>query len=124
MTAEELIEQTKADYAAFSSGDIEGASANHAEDIEWIVPGNSAISGTYSGKDQVLELWGRLPEHFRGMELQHFFSDGERVVVLVHTQYDGGEADEVHVLTFRDDKLVKWQLAGDTGLMERLWGAK
>ena len=124
MTAEELIAQTKADYAAFTSGDIAAAAVNHADDIEWIIPGNSAISGTHKGKDAVLALWGRLPEHFRGMELEHFFSDGERVVVLVHTEYDSGGADEAHVLTFRDDKLVKWQLAGDTALMERAWGTK
>jgi hypothetical protein len=45
------------------------------------------------------------------------------VVVLVHTEFDAGGADEAHVLTFRDGKLVKFQLAGDTALMERIWGS-
>ena len=46
MAGEENLETAKRAYAAFSAGDAEGAMAAMADDIEWITPGNSAISGT------------------------------------------------------------------------------
>jgi len=46
MAGEQNLETAKRAYAAFSAGDAEGAMANIADDVEWITPGNSAISGT------------------------------------------------------------------------------
>jgi ketosteroid isomerase-like protein len=46
------------------------------------------------------------------------------VVVLTHITLGGEEADSVDVLTFRDGKVVKFQTAGDTALLERVFGSK
>ena len=48
--AEENIERCKKAYAAFAAGDVETAAADLADDVEWVVPGNSTLSGTYRGK--------------------------------------------------------------------------
>jgi len=124
MAGEENVERAKRAYAAFSAGDAAGAMADMADEIEWITPGNSAISGTVHGKQAVGALWAQLAGKGFTTAPQFWFSDEERVVVLTHTTIEGGEADSVDVLTFRDGKLVKFQSAGDTALTERVFGSK
>ena len=124
MAGEENLEKAQKAYAAFSDGNAEGAMENMADDIEWITPGNSEISGTLKGKEEVGEYWGKLAEKDFSTSPQYWFSDEERVVVLTRISVDGEEADEADVLTFRDGKVVKFQSAGDTALLERVFGSK
>ena len=124
MAGEENVESVKAAYAAFSAGDAAGAMENMADDIEWITPGNSAISGTVRGKQAVGELWAKFAEQDFTTAPKHFLSDDERVVVLTHITTKNGEADQADVLTFRDGKVVKFQSAGDTAMLERTYGTK
>ncbi len=124
MAGEQNVETAKQGYAAFSAGDVEAALENIADDIEWIVPGNSAVSGSYKGKQEVLGFWGKLAEKSFSVEPQYWFSDDQRVVALVHQTIGGEDADAADVLTYRDGKLVKFQSAGDTALMERIFGSK
>src|SRR5687767_12154344 len=124
MSGQENIEKTKAAYAAFSAGDVEAASAELDDDIEWITAGNSAISGTYRGKEDIVAFWMKLAEKGFSTRPQHFLGDDERVVVLTTITVDGESADQADVLTFRDGKVVKFQSAGDTAMQERIWGTK
>jgi ketosteroid isomerase-like protein len=124
VAGEQNLETAKEGYAAFSSGDVEGAMQNIADDIEWITPGNSAVSGTRRGKQEVGELWSQLAEKGFKTEPQYWFSDETRVVVLAHISVGGEEADSADVLTYRDGKLVKFQTAGDTAMLERVFGSK
>lgn len=124
MSAEENLANTKKAYAAFAAADVEGASANLADDIEWIVPGNSKISGTYRGKQEVLGFWMKLPDKGFTTNPEHFLADDERVVVLTNVSADGQSSDSVDVLTFRDGKVVKFQTAADTAMQEQIWGTK
>jgi ketosteroid isomerase-like protein len=122
MSREQNLEQAKQAYEAFINGDAEGAMANMSDEVEWIQPGNSAIGGTYRGKQEVGGLWGKFAEKGLKVTPQHWFADDERVVVLTHIELDGEGADEADVLTYRDGKLVKFQSAGDTALLERIYG--
>ena len=124
MSAQENIERTKAAYAAFAAADVDGASEALDGGIEWVVAGNSTISGTYNGKDEVIGFWMKLVEKGFTTEPQHFLGDDERVVVLTRITVDGESADQADVLTFRDGKVVKFQSAGDTAMQERIWGSK
>lgn len=124
MAGEENLERAKKAYAAFSAGDAAGAMADMSDDIEWIPPGNSAISGTVRGKQKVGELWGKFVEQGFETRPQYWFSDDERVVVLTQIRLAGEQADSADVLTFRDGKLVKFQTAGDTALIERVFGTR
>jgi ketosteroid isomerase-like protein len=121
MAGEQNLESAKKAYAAFSAGDAAGAMENIADDVEWITPGDSAISGTVHGKEEVGKLWGRLAEKGFSTSPQYWFSDDERVVVLTRTNVDGQETDQADVLTFRGGKVVKFQSAGDTALLERIF---
>jgi uncharacterized protein len=124
MAGEQNVETAKRAYAAFSAGDAQEAMANIADDVEWITPGNSAISGTVHGKQDVGALWAKLAEKGFSTSPEYWFSDEERVVVLTHIAAGGEEADSADVLTYRDGKLVKFQTAGDTALLERVFGSK
>jgi uncharacterized protein len=124
MSASENKAATQAAYAAFSAGDLEGAMKNMADDIEWIVPGNSTVSGTYRGKDEVANFFMTLAGKSFRTEPQHFIAEGDHVVVLTRITAEGESADQADVLTFRGDKVAKFQSAGDTALQERIWGRK
>jgi uncharacterized protein len=124
MAGEQNIETAKRGYAAFSAGDAAGAMEALSDDIEWITPGNSAISGTIRGKEAVGALWARFAEKSFTTTPQFWFSDEERVVVLTHITVEDGESDGADVLTFRDGKVVKFQSASDTALLERVYGSK
>jgi ketosteroid isomerase-like protein len=124
MAGEQNVETAKQGYAAFSAGDAAGAMENMADDIEWITPGNSAISGTVRGKQALGEHWAKLGEKGATVTPQYWFSDDERVVVLTQVTMGGEQFDSADVLTYRDGKLVKFQTAGDTALLERVFGSK
>jgi uncharacterized protein len=124
MTAQENIDMTKAAYAAFAAADIDGASGNLDDQIEWIVPGNSKVSGTYRGKDEVIGFWMKLAEKGFTTTPEHFLGDDDMVVVLTSISAEGQSADQADVLTFRDGKVVKFQSAGDTAMQEQIWGSK
>jgi ketosteroid isomerase-like protein len=124
MAGEQNVESAKRAYTAFSAGDAGGAMENMADDLEWITPGNSAISGTARGKQEVGALWAKFAEKGFTTSPQHWLSDDERVVVLTQVTLAGERADSADVLTFRDGKVVKFQTAGDTAMLERIFGSK
>jgi hypothetical protein len=124
MSAEENLEAAKRGYAAFAAGDAEGAMEDMSDDIEWITPGNSAISGSARGKQEVGGLWGKLAEKGLTTTPQYWFADADKVVALCQVTLGGETYDSADVLTYRDGQLVKFQSAGDTALAERLFGTK
>jgi uncharacterized protein len=125
MSASENKAATQAAYQAFGAGDLDGAMRDVADDIEWVVPGNSTIGGTYRGKDEVAGFFATLASRSFRTEPQHLIAEGDHVVVLTRTTSEGGEsADQADVLTFRDGKVTKFQSASDTALLEAVWGKK
>jgi len=124
MSTSENKAAAQAAYQAFSAGDLEGAMHDMADDIDWIEPGNSTISGTYRGKDEVAKLFMTLASKSFRTEPQHFIAEGDHVVVLTRISVDGQSADQADVLTFRGHELAKFQSAGDTALQERVWGSR
>ncbi len=123
-SAEEFIGSAKAGYAAFSWGDPAAAMANMADDVEWVVPGNSTVSGTYHGKEELGAFWMKLAEKSYTQVAELFLGDEERVMVLVHATVAGESSDRVDILTYRDGKLVKIQNVLDTLFEQRIFGTK
>ncbi len=80
MAGEENLERAKRGYEAFGRGDAEAAMTDIADDVEWITPGNSAISGVARGKQEVGALWATFAQHGFQTRPQHWFADDERVV--------------------------------------------
>jgi uncharacterized protein len=117
------VEVAREGYAAFARGDFDAALALLDEDVEWIVPGSSAVSGIFHGRAEVAGQWAKLAERDWRVEPEYWFGDEERVCVLCHVRFAGGETDTADLLTFRAGRVVKFQTATDTELLLRVWPA-
>lgn len=125
MGADANLANTKKGYAAFSAGDIATVMDLISDDIEWITPGNSAISGATHGKQELGAFFSRLAEKGFTTTPQYWFADEERIVVLTQLSIAGEHVDGVDVFTFNaEGKIFKHQSAGDTALLERIFGSK
>ncbi len=60
------------------------------DDCEWVLNGNSKISGTYRGKSGVMDLFGKLAEKSLTTAPDRFLADGD-VVVVIGQVAAGGE---------------------------------
>lgn len=121
---EQNIEVVKRGYEAFMAGDMEMLMSLLDDNIEWIQPGQSAVSGTYHGKGELGEYINKLAEKSTTVNPQRFLADGDTVVVLSETTSGGETSQDADVFTLRDGKLVRAQVYGDTAIMERVFGKK
>jgi len=124
MSTSQNVEIVKKGYAAFAAGDLETALSTLDDNIEWVVPGQSKLGGTYRGKAEVTEFLGKLAEKSFTTAPSRFLADDDVVVVLTQTTAGGESAPAADVYTFRDGKAVKAQNFGDTAMQERIWGTK
>ena len=60
--ASQNVEIAKKAYAAFAEGDLDTVLSTFDDNVEFVVPGNSTISGTYRGKAEVTNFFGKLAE--------------------------------------------------------------
>ena len=124
MSTSQNVETAKKGYAAFAAGDLETVLSVFDDDVEWVVPGNSTVSGTYRGKAEVTGLFAKLSEQSLTTTPSQFLADGDVVVVLTQVTAGGESAPQADVVTFRDGKIVKAQGFGDTAMAERVFGTK
>ncbi|MBN2873044.1 MAG: nuclear transport factor 2 family protein, partial [Halothiobacillaceae bacterium] len=118
------IELVKKGYEAFARGDMETLMNLFDHNIEWIQPGESAISGTYHGKAGIAEHLSRLAEKAPTVTPRRFLADGDTVMVLTETLVGGETGEDAEVYTIRDGTVVRVQVYADTALMERQYGRK
>jgi ketosteroid isomerase-like protein len=124
MSASQNVETTKKGYEAFAAGDVEAALSNFDDSIEWIMGGNSQISGTYRGKSEVLGMLAKLGEQSLTTTPSRFIADDNDVVVLTEVTVGGETSAEADVFSFRDGKIVQAQSYADTAVQERVFGTK
>lgn len=118
------IELVKKGYEAFSAGDVDAVMSLFDDNIEWIQPGESAISGTYHGKEELGEYLSRLAEKSVTVKLNRLLADGDTVVALTEVTVGDERGQDADVFTIRDGKTVRVQVHTDTALMERIYGRK
>jgi hypothetical protein len=121
---EQNVELIKKGYEAFAAGDIDSVMSLFDDDIEWVQPGDSAISGTYRGKHELGELISRLAEKSTRATPRRFLADGDTVVMLGETTADNETSEAAQVFTLRNGKVVRVQGYADTAMMERIFGKK
>ena len=124
MSTSQNVETCKKGYAAFAAGDVETVLSYYDDDVEWVVLGNSTVSGTYRGKAEVTELFAKVAEQSFTTTPSRFLADDDVVVVLTQVTAGGESAPQADVATFRDGKIVKAQGFGDTAMAERVFGTK
>ncbi|BBY41980.1 nuclear transport factor 2 family protein [Mycolicibacterium celeriflavum] len=124
MSEQENKQLIQRGYEAFAAGDIETVMAMFDDDIEWVQPGESAVSGTYHGKTEVMEYLGRLAEKSLSVRLDQLVAEGDTVVALTEISVEGQTGRDADVFTVRDGKTTSVRVHGDTMLMERVYGKK
>jgi ketosteroid isomerase-like protein len=124
MSEQDNVEVIKRGYEAFAAGDVEAVMNSFDDDVEWIQPGESAISGTYHGKSEGMEYLGRLAEKSVTVKLDRILADGDMVVALTHITMGDESGHDADVFTLRDGKTVRVEIRGDTAMMERVYGKK
>lgn len=121
---EQNIEVVKKGYEAFMAGDMETLMSLLDDNIEWIQPGQSVVSGTYHGKGELSEYLSKLAEKSTTVDPHRFLADGDTVVVLSETTSGGEKSEDADVFTLRDGKIAHAHVYVDTAIMERVFGKK
>ena len=79
-------EIVKAMFAAFGAGNMDELKKTLSDNTVWVYHGTDEIpyNGTYTGKDEVVKFIGNIITHvdIEGFQANHFFENGNRVVVL------------------------------------------
>jgi len=114
-------------YEAFGNGDLGPLLAALADDISWHDSTLGPLAGDYTGKDQVLGLFGQMTEVYRGtlrLEAVDVFANDARSVVL--TQEAGTVGGDqltwtgVHLWEFRDGRCTRFTAYADADY-QRFW---
>jgi ketosteroid isomerase-like protein len=122
MSAQENRERAEQGYRAFAAGDAAGAMENIDDSASWTVRGDSSLTGTYRGKQEIGELWGRLAEKGLRVEAHDFLADGDKVVVLATASLDGESSETADVLTYNGEgKLIAFDQIGDPAVANRVF---
>ena len=124
MSEQENKELIKKGYAAFAAGDVETVMSLFDDEIEWVQPGESAVSGPFHGKTEVMEYMGRLAEKSVTVKLIRLVAEGDTVVAITEVSAGGETGEDADVFTIRNGKTVRGEMHGDTALLERVFGKK
>lgn len=118
------VELIKRGYDAFAAGDVEQLMSMLDDNVEWVQPGESTISGTYHGKGELGGLLARMAEKSATVTPTRFVADGDTVIVIGDVSLDGETSQGVNVYTIRDGKTAQVRVYGDTAMLERHYGKK
>lgn len=120
MGAQENKQASEDAYRAFGNGDAEGAMRNIDDSVEWTVRGDNALTGTYRGKEQVGELWGKFLSKNFSTKPHDFIADGDKVVILTSVTLDGETDESADVSTYNaDGKVVAFDTLADASIINR-----
>lgn len=116
-------------FAAFARGDAEAAVALLADDVNWTLIGTTPISGTYEGKQAVVEdflgTFASLIDHDVPIEIEvlEVIGEGDKVVARTAGKMQGkhGEYNNLycHVFTVREGLIRENREFADTELIAR-----
>jgi ketosteroid isomerase-like protein len=94
VSEQENKELVKKGYDAFAAGDVQAVMDLFDDDVEWVQPGESAISGTFHGKTEVMEFLGRLAEKGPTVTVKRLIAEGDTVVAVTEVSVDGQSGED------------------------------
>ena len=124
MVSAENKELVRRGYEAFAAGDAETVMSLFADDIEWIEPGRSTVSGTHRGKGDVGMYLLQMAEKGVTVKLETLVAEGDIVVALTEVRVGDEVANGADVFTIRDGHAARVLAHPDTALIERVFGPK
>ena len=111
------------------NGDVDAFLNAFTDDVVVHIPGKSALSGVFKGKDQFGELFQRfnelVPEYT--FEPHAYFADDEHGVILQRSHWKRGDetldTSDTFVCHFRDGKIAEfWLLSDDEAAVDAFIG--
>lgn len=118
-------------YDAANQGDMDTCFGYLADDIVWISIGTTAVSGTYSGKDNLTAnllgpVFGELKAGISSV-IDNIIAEGDFVVVQSRgtaETNDGRPYNNTycHIMKFRNDKIIEMTEFCDTQLTSSIYG--
>ena len=124
MSEQDNKELIQRGYEAFSSGDMNTVMDLFDDECEWVQPGDSAVSGTFHGRTEILEHLGRMAQKDLRVTLKKLIAEGDTVVAITDVTAGGETAEDADVFIVRNGKTVRVETHGDTAIMERVYGKK
>jgi uncharacterized protein len=102
-------------YTAFATGDLATVTAMFSDDIAWHASGTSPVSGDYTGKDEILQFFGKMMQAYDGtlqvQVLDILANDNHGVVLTNERGTSGGQTVEfrsVHLWTISDGRCTRF----------------
>ncbi|MHA6758194.1 nuclear transport factor 2 family protein [Streptacidiphilus sp. PAMC 29251] len=81
------------------------------DEVEWVLPGDNAVSGTARGIDAIFERFAAMAGYGLDIQIEHVTAGRDAVALILHNtgQQDGRILDEhlVSVLALRDGKIIR-----------------
>jgi ketosteroid isomerase-like protein len=118
------IEVVRRMYDAFAATDLETILAVTDPDIEIVQTPQLPWGGEFHGQDGLGEFFGKLTTAISSrVTIENVFAAGDQVVQVgrtagtVNATGTAFDVDEVHVLTLRDGKVIRFQATIDTPAM-------
>jgi uncharacterized protein len=113
-------EAAKGAYEAFSKGDLETLKEGFAEDAEWQTSDELPLGGITRGRDAIIENFAQIPNYWSSFSVEpsEFIEAGDKVIVSGTQRATGKggsfEAPFLHLMEYRDGKLVRGEFVGDS----------
>lgn len=116
-------------YDSFAAGDVATLHALLADDVLWVEPGETRVSGEHKGRDATLAMLGSLAEITGGTFVatpKVFMVSGDHAAVLVgeSATRDGHQivSESIHYFRYRDEQIVEFHdLPFDMGAFSALF---
>ena len=110
-------------YAAFASGDMEAWKAEHSSDVTWTILEGLPYSGTYQGKDAIIEnVFSRIAALWPDFSVEpiSFYESGDKVFIHVKISIDGKQTEALHMATMKDGKQVAFMPFENSAFMMQM----
>jgi uncharacterized protein len=115
-------------FEAWNSGDLDVIRGYFTEDAILHFAGNNAMSGTYRGRDAVMDALGRAMQGWGPhTEMEAILASDDHVIAFFHAtaERDDKSLDVVHAMPIKltaDAKLTEiWFLANDQSAYDQFW---
>jgi ketosteroid isomerase-like protein len=115
----------------YAGGDQGPVRVMLTDDVVWHVPGHSAISGDYRGRDEVLRYFARrrkLADATFRIDVHGVLADGERAVILAGGEIErGGEVfawGTVGIFRIAECRIAEcWVVPYDQDAFDQIWSS-
>ena len=118
MTEHPNVERARRAYEAMAKGDQATVSEGIADDVTWHALGLGPLSGTYHGRDEVLNFFVRLAEETGGtfrLDVHDVLANDEHAVTLCTLSASRGnksvEVPVANISHIRDGKVTEFWFA-------------